>query len=605
MIIEMIFALFLLGLVSVQAQAPDTRHRLPYTAVSLEDLSAFKTTGANWQVAGNARADRHAEGDLSVWPGTGVLANVMDAGNRAHLFSRFEHGDMELELEVLMAKGANSGIYLQGRYEVQLLDSWGKDKLTYGDMGGIYQRTNPITQQGYEGYAPLVNACRAPGLWQKIYIHFRAPEFDESGKKTADARFVTVSVNGVTVQKDVAVSGPTRSGAYTDERPYGPLMIQGNHGKIALRNIRYKLYNREKVSLHQLTCTEYPTPGDSLRNFTRQNAGTTGRADSLSWRRAGAGDTFLLLFRGEMQFPEKGDYLFSMQAGGGGMLVMGGDTIIVHDGANPFDRVAAGRYQAKQDRVPFELIYNKPLQWREGLALYAEGPGMEAHPLHSQGSVFTEPYVEPVLISTGEDKAQVQRSFVNTGGEKKTHCISVGTPQGTHFTVDLQTGSLLQVWDGGFLDATPMWHRRGNLQVAVPLGPVIPIKAGHDFSKAGGEPVQLQLKEYVLDKEGIPEFFYTAEGLEVSDKLVPGREGRSLVRKLKVRARQPYVFRVASGTVIEQLPGGDYLVNDKEFYLTLKGNGLKPELRTNAQGQEILLRTGRDGVSEIAYIISW
>ncbi|GAA4437408.1 hypothetical protein GCM10023091_16570 [Ravibacter arvi] len=587
------------------AEGQDSGHRLPYTAVALADLSAFKTTGANWRIAGNANADRNAAGDLSVSPGVGILANLMDAGNRAPLLSRFEHGDLELELEVLMAKGANSGIYLQGRYEVQLLDSWGKESLSYGDMGGIYQRTDPVTQKGYEGYAPLVNACRAPGLWQKIYIHFKAPEFDDGGKKIADARFITVSVNGVVVQKDIAVSGPTRSGAYTDEQPYGPLMIQGNHGKIAVRNIRYKLYNRKKVTLHQMTCTEYPTPGDSLRSFAPRNAGTTTQADSLSWRREGAGDTFLLLFRGEMQFPEKGDYLFSIQTGGGGMLVVGGDTVLVHDGANPFDRVAAGRYRVTQERVPFELIYNKPLQWREGLALYAEGPGMEMHPLHSKGSVFKEPPVAPVLIRIGKDKAEVQRSFVNTGKEKKTHCISVGTPQGTHFSIDLETGSLLQVWDGGFLDATPMWHRRGNQQVAVPLGPVIAMKGDHGFSKAEGEPLTLQLKSYVLDREGLPEFFYTGDGLEVSDKLVPGKVGRSLERRLKVRARQPYVFRVASGTVIEQLPGGDYLVNDKEYYLRLKATGNAPVLRANAEGQEILLRAGGNGVSEIAYVISW
>jgi hypothetical protein len=90
----------------------------------------------------------------------------------------------------MMAKGSNSGIYLQGRYEVQLLDSWNVVNVKAGDNGGIYERWNddkPEGQKGYEGHAPRQNASRAPGLWQHIKISFQAPRFNATGQKTENA----------------------------------------------------------------------------------------------------------------------------------------------------------------------------------------------------------------------------------------------------------------------------------------------------------------------------------------------------------------------------------------------------------------------------------
>jgi hypothetical protein len=80
-----------------------------------------------------------------------------------------------------MATESNSGIYLQGRYEIQLLDTWGATAIRSGSNGGIYERWNesrPNGQKGYMGYAPRQNASRAPGLWQKLKISFQAPRFD-------------------------------------------------------------------------------------------------------------------------------------------------------------------------------------------------------------------------------------------------------------------------------------------------------------------------------------------------------------------------------------------------------------------------------------------
>ena len=140
-----------------------------------------------------------------------------------------------IHVEFMVPKGSNSGVYLMGRYEIQILDSYGKKKVSHGDCGGIYQRW--ANNKGFEGHAPKMNASRPPGVWQTFDAVFRAPRFDDSGKKIADARFEKVIHNGTVVHKDVVCTGPTRSASFNDEKPMGPLMLQGDHGPVAYRNI--------------------------------------------------------------------------------------------------------------------------------------------------------------------------------------------------------------------------------------------------------------------------------------------------------------------------------------------------------------------------------
>jgi hypothetical protein len=84
---------------------------------------------------------------------------------------------------------------------------------------------------------PLVNASRKPGEWQSFYAWFRAPRFDASGKKIENAKFIRVLHNGVLVQDNVEAEGPTRSAMNLPEAPLNPLMIQGDHGPVAYRNM--------------------------------------------------------------------------------------------------------------------------------------------------------------------------------------------------------------------------------------------------------------------------------------------------------------------------------------------------------------------------------
>ena len=154
------------------------------------------------------------------------LINIQSQGVDIYTESKFT--DVRIELEVMVPKGSNSGIYVMGEYEVQVFDSFGKEKLGGGDMGAIYGAT-----------PARVNAQTEPGTWNEYMIEFRAPRFDAEGKRTEKAKFITVKLNGKTIHENVEMNGPTPSGVTGKESPEGgPLMFQGDHGPVAFRNIK-------------------------------------------------------------------------------------------------------------------------------------------------------------------------------------------------------------------------------------------------------------------------------------------------------------------------------------------------------------------------------
>ncbi len=158
-------------------------------------------------------------------------------GRTVNLVTDEKFGDSELYLEFMLSKGSNSGVYLHGLYEIQVFDSYGTPEhmLKTSDCGAVYHRW--INEQGVGGSKPLMNASRAPGQWQSFQIWFQGPKFDASGKKIQNAKFLRVLHNGMLVQKDVEVEGGTRAHMSLEEAPTNPLMLQGDHGPVAYRNI--------------------------------------------------------------------------------------------------------------------------------------------------------------------------------------------------------------------------------------------------------------------------------------------------------------------------------------------------------------------------------
>jgi hypothetical protein len=204
------------------------------------DLSTWQKNDSEWYVCGSASMDPENEKFLTTSPGTGILVNGAD-GNTENLLSLEEFGDVSAHIEFMVPRGSNSGIYFMGRYEIQVLDSWGKQDVNYNDAGGIYERWDEDREpKGYEGVGPRVNVSKKPGEWQEFDVIFQSPRFDQEGKKISNAKFIKVVFNGTVIHDNIEVTGPTRAATFEHEpeSAKGPLMLQGDHGPVAYRNIQ-------------------------------------------------------------------------------------------------------------------------------------------------------------------------------------------------------------------------------------------------------------------------------------------------------------------------------------------------------------------------------
>lgn len=218
----------LLGL----ASAAEEKSVQPFNG---SDLKGWKFKGdekkSRW-VVGRARMDDKNPSKLAVMPlnpaadGGPAVRELINAEHGVDLYTEAKFGDCTVELEFMVPKGSNSGIYLMGVYEVQILDSYGKEKVGPGDLGGLYTTA-----------APKVNAAKKPGEWQKFVIEFQAPRFAE-GKKSANAKFLKVTLNGQVIHENVEMKGATPGGLSGTESATGPLLFQGDHGPVAFRNIK-------------------------------------------------------------------------------------------------------------------------------------------------------------------------------------------------------------------------------------------------------------------------------------------------------------------------------------------------------------------------------
>jgi hypothetical protein len=597
------------------AQAPTASIDLAPQVVSLTSLGDFRTSSVNWRIAGGASADRNHPLALTAAPGRGVLVNMPAAGARSPLFTTWEHGDIDLSFDVMVPKGASSGVYLMGRYEVSLADSWSPRTATSADLGGI------------AGTPPRQNASRAPGLWQHVDVKFRAPTFN-GGEKLANARFARVMVNGVIVHENVEVTGPTRGAPFNDERTTGSLVIRGDGGPIALRNIRYKSYVGD-VKLSRLSYRVFQgAPMDSAYVATHTPL-RSGNATFISTSPISVQDQFALAYDGTLSVPTTGRYRFALNLGwigndsatsgarvGGGKLMIDGVPVVVHSGA---DRQSYADRELTAGQHPFMLTFykNRPSFNRRDVALWVEGPGVERRALHDEGAASaSNAPVNPIVVDQ-EAEPVVLRSFLRHRNTKRVIAVSVADPRGVHYSYDIAQGSLLYAWRGPFLETTQMWHERGEDQTAEPLGSVLTLPGAPalaflaDARAAWPDSIvderDLRRDGYRLDASRRPIFLYRVRDLVVEDAISPESDGLSLRRELRLRGTANGLYvQLAQGDHITRESDGAYVVGDRSFYVTLPSGSSRPVVRSVNGRDELLMPVHLDrGEAKIVYDIVW
>lgn len=172
---------------------------------------------------------RQRDGKPSPWKVTGDGAVVVHGGDA---ITRDEFGDFQLHLEFMcpLMEGregqarANSGVYLHGRYEIQVLDSYGLPPQA-NTCGAIYSIAPALT-----------NAALPPDRYQTYDIVFRAPRFGDDGTVTEHAR-VTVVHNGIVIHNNVELPHATPGGIASDVVATGPIMLQDHGNPIRYRNV--------------------------------------------------------------------------------------------------------------------------------------------------------------------------------------------------------------------------------------------------------------------------------------------------------------------------------------------------------------------------------
>ena len=227
-------ASLLLGCALLSGTVAFAEDAKPTALFNGRDLAGWQPAGkkgtAQWAYGTAALDPAHANRIKSTGPGT----DLINPEPGLNLTSEASFGDCRVELEFMVPHASpgnsvdsNSGIKLMNIYEIQIFDSFGKAMPGKVDCGAVYSET-----------APAVNACKPAGEWQTLVIEFRAPRFDAAGKKTENAKFVKVILNGKVVQDNVEIAHGTNVSRNAPEHPTGPLYLQGDHGSVAFRNLQ-------------------------------------------------------------------------------------------------------------------------------------------------------------------------------------------------------------------------------------------------------------------------------------------------------------------------------------------------------------------------------
>lgn len=566
--------------------------------IDLTSLNSFKNPTANWHIVGNVIADIKKSNTFTYSAGNGLLMNFPNATMNNDLFTTQKFGDVDIELDCMMAKESSSAIYLQGRYKINLIDSWGVAIPTSADMGGIAKRVDgkkSKDQPNFDGKEPRQNVAKAAGLWQHLKISFLAPRF-VNGVKKENAKIIRMELNGMLIQKDIELSGTTEGSISKTEVPEDALRFQGGQGMIAFKNIIISDYRNPKPTLTNLNLEMYR--GKFEKEPKLDTLGIYKKKDNtiiaLNLKEIPQ-NNYLLNFKGLFTVPVAGTYNFNAVVNGGPFKLLINNKVIYPYAQN------TGKISVELPKgsFPFSLLYSKFNPSNNiSLILKVSGPGFREFSLTDSASNLLNVKL-PILANANEN--MVLRSLVNLPGKIcVTHAVNVGSPSQFHYTYDLNKGSIVQIWHGEFLDVSPIWRGRGDSD-AKTMGavqyfgnPTLSINQMKNLNSnwtADTTSTGFKPKGYAMDEQNRPTFKYNIYGATVTDKTIVADKNQSLQRTINIKNNPGNLyFLLAADNKIEALSQGFYLVGDHAYYLQLNNlSSDKPFLRVKNGLKELLM----------------
>ena len=267
----------------------------------------------------------------------------------------------------------------------------------------------------------------------------------------------------------------------------------------------------------------------------------------------------------------------------------------------------------------YSIIYIKDFSWRKnGLAVFIQKQLSEKQAITERTSL-PDPEPTPLVEVKTSDQTVLQRSFMMHGNKKITHAISVGMPNGLSFSYDLNQGGFLHLWRGKFLDATQMWHDRGEPQTAEPMGMVITSNDKFPLAYLASAETSfpdsltkndLKYKGYKLEKRNsfsgefaYPNFMYEYKDLKVSDITMPLDKFEGISRNLKFEGEAGQLYALmAEGSEIIEVGKDRYSVDNQNYYVQVFPTETNKVIVRNSNGKKQLVMP-LNGLKEVSYHI--
>ena len=219
------------GLALIGHNLPSGAGEKVTTPFNGKDLTGWKLRGdpkkSEWQI-GHAVISELNPSELIMVPDGKGPTQMVDLKRSMDIYTEEKFGDCLIEVELMIPKGSNSGIYVMGEYEVQVLDSYGNKTYFDGQCASLYKQS-----------PPMANVCKKPSEWQTYDIVFETPRFGDDGKLTKPG-IVTVIHNGVVVQNHFELQGGTyydRPASYERHPLKQPIRLQNHGNPVKYRNI--------------------------------------------------------------------------------------------------------------------------------------------------------------------------------------------------------------------------------------------------------------------------------------------------------------------------------------------------------------------------------
>lgn len=494
--------------------------------------------------------------------------------------SKATFGEFKLKFELLQSADAASTLILQNAYVIQLNASFGSKGVNFGSIinnDGSYTATSQ-------------DVVKAPGLWNTVELSFIP---SQNGRA---ARLENLLINGVNVQQNVFLFQASK-GLELPTESKSAISFVNQKGTTALRNISFLNYEQIKpIKISNLKYTLQETESDDP-NFTATAASAkTGSLNELSYDVPNDYTRYRITFEGDLEVEESNKYAFTAVYQGQGYLYID-DELVAGGRFSTVRGPQKGLIDLNKGTHKFKFVYQR-VWWSPALGLFVSSGQFRPYPLHARRSLPEAKQVGGIFENPQSGNPQILRSFMMHNGKKLTEVLSVGDPNGVHYSFDLGTGSLLAAWRGSFADVTEMWHERGEPQLIQPLGMTKVFSGGvSDFDAYMSE---MDFNSYILDENGVPTFYFKLGDTKISKSFRP--ENDALVTSIGIKSDNATDHILAQGKQIISLGEGVFKVD--ETFITLNKN-MKVEVVEVDDSTNQLISHLPAGKHAFTYKITW